>query len=502
MQTWKLIIYLPVYNKMHIKKAHILLLFITLFVAGEGIAMPHDTLAKKDSAPFADDPIAANLDSLAHLTFFEKGYDFVKSPYHFAPDSIPWYSDKVFSDRMAKMDAQSPFGFVYNDVVKEYIEMYAVRKRALTSRVLALSKLYFPMMEQILDRYKMPLELKYLAVVESAMSPTACSRAGARGLWQFMYTTGKLYNLQVTSYVDERNDPVKSTIAACEYLRFLHGMFNDWQLALAAYNCGPMEVSKAIRRSGGKMSFWEIRPYLPKETQGYVPAFIAVSYVMNYATSHNIYPGIPNATFFDIDTVCVHAQLSFSQLATYLNVPYNEIAYLNPCYKLGVVPYSEEGCYTVCLPVSKVGTFVTNEKAIYNLAKKDTTSSEQILTLQQNMPQVEYHRVRRGEHLSNVANRYHCTVRELKEWNGLASSDIHPGQHLMVYINRRGYKEETGKKNGKAASKKDYYIVQHGDTLWHISQSTGIPIATLKKLNHIPESAKLSPGTKIKLASN
>ncbi|HTA28714.1 MAG TPA: transglycosylase SLT domain-containing protein [Bacteroidia bacterium] len=485
------------------KKLNIVLFFIAALLTGQAIAMPHDTLAKKDSALFADDPIAANLDSLSHLHFFEKGYDFVKSPtYHFSHDSIPWYSDKEFEDRMEKLDANSPFDLVYNDVVKQYIEMYAVRKRNLTSRMLALSKLYFPMMEQTLDRYKMPLELKYLAVVESAMNPAACSKAGARGLWQFMYTTGKLYNLQVSSYVDERNDPIKSTIAACEYLKFLHGMFNDWQLALAAYNCGPVEVSKAIRRSGGKMNFWEIRPYLPKETQGYVPAFIAVNYVMNYATSHNIYPGIPNATFFDVDTVCVHAQLSFTQIASYLNVPYDEISYLNPCYKLGVIPFSSDGCYTVCLPVSKVGAFVTNEKSIYNLIKRDTLSSQQMLALQHNMPEVEYHRVRRGEHLSTVANRYHCTVRELKEWNGLASADIHPGQHLMVYVNRRGAKDAVASKKGKAGSKKDVYIVQNGDTLYHISQSTGIPIATLKKLNHIAATAKLSPGTKIKLASN
>jgi|SRR6185312_865221 len=485
---------------MLIKKAYILPVFVAFLLSGRVVAMPHDTLSKKDSAKFADDPIAANLDSLAHFSFFEKGYDVVKSSiYHFSSDSIPWYSDNVFDQRMAKLDANSPFDLVYNGVVKEYIEMYALRKRMLTSRVLALSKLYFPMMEQILDRYKMPLELKYLAVVESALNPGACSKAGARGLWQFMYTTGKLYNLQVTSYVDERNDPVKSTIAACEYLNFLHGMFNDWQLALAAYNCGPMEVSKAIRRSGGKMNFWEIRPYLPKETQGYVPAFIAVNYVMNYATSHNIYPGIPNATFFDVDTICVHQQLSFTQMSTYLNIPYNEIAYLNPSYKLGVVPYSEEGCYTVCLPVSKVGTFVANENAIYALARKDTVSSQQVLALQKNMPEVEYYRVRRGEHLNSIANRYHCTVRELKEWNGLASAAIHPGQHLMVYLYSKG---SSAKKKKGVSVDKDYYVVQKGDTLWHISQNTGVSVATIKKLNNLTESVKLSPGTKIKIASN
>jgi membrane-bound lytic murein transglycosylase D len=222
---------------------------------------------------------------------------------------------------------------------------------------------------------------------------------------------------------------------------------------------------------------------------------------MNYATSHNIYPGIPNATFFDIDTVCVHSQLSFIQIATYLNVPYSEIAYLNPSYKLGVIPYSEEGCYTVCLPISKVGSFVTNEKAIYDLAKHDTITSQQMLALQQSMPDVEYHRVRRGEHLSSIANRYHCTVRELKEWNGLASSDVHSGQHLMVYMNRKGAKESAAKKGNKAASK-DYYVIQKGDTLWHISQSTGVPVATIKKLNNLGEKYKLAPGTKIRLASN
>ncbi len=491
---------------MFIKNVKTLIILIAVLTVGRSFAQSQTAAVdKKDSALFADDPIAANLDSISHLNFFEKGYDIVKSPtYKFRPDSVPVYSDKEYADRMAKLDANSPFDLQYNDVVKSYIGMYLKRK-TLTSRVLALSKLYFPMMEQILDRYKVPLEMKYLAVVESAMNPAACSKAGARGLWQFMYTTGKLYNLQVSSYVDERNDPVKSTIAACQYLNYLHDMFNDWQLALAAYNCGPMEVTKAIRRSGGKTNFWAIRPYLPKETQGYVPAFIAVNYVMNYATSHNIYPGIPNATFFDIDTVCVHQQMSFTQISQYLNVPYSEVAYLNPMYKLGVIPYSSEGCYTVCLPIGKVGTFVTNENAIYKLANSDTLSSVQILAMQQNMPEVEYHRVRNGEHLSTVANRYHCTVRELKEWNGLASSDIHAGQHLMVYVNRKGRGTSTvasSKKSSKAQAKKDYYVVQKGDTLWHISQSTGISVAVIKKLNHLKTSVTLAPGTKIKLASN
>src|SRR5580704_6757939 len=177
-----------------------------------------NSASKKDTVIFQDDPIAASLDSLSHLTFFEKGYDVIKSPnFHFSPDSVPEYSDNVYSERLAKLDANSPFGLEYNNVVKQYINLY-IKKRQMTSRILALSKYYFPLIEQILDRYKMPLELKYLAVVESALNPTACSRTGARGLWQFMYTTGKLYNLQVNSYMDDRNDPIKSTIAACQYL--------------------------------------------------------------------------------------------------------------------------------------------------------------------------------------------------------------------------------------------------------------------------------------------
>lgn len=459
---------------------------------------------KKDTIQFQDDPIAASLDSLSHLNFFEKGYDVVKSGnYHFAPDSIPWYSDAVYTERMAKLDANSPFDLQFNDVVKQYIYLYARRKQ-LTSRILALSKLYFPMMEQVLDRYKMPLELKYLAVVESALNPTACSRTGARGLWQFMYTTGKLYNLQVTSYIDERNDPVRSTIAACQYLKFLYNTFGNWQLAIAAYNCGPMEVSKAIRRSGGKTNFWQIRPYLPRETAGYVPAFIAVNYIMNYATSHNIYPSIPNETYFDVDTIVVHHELTFSEISAYLNIPVDQVEYLNPCYKLGVIPYSSDQCYAVCLPIPAVGKFVANEDAIYNLAKKDTLSSQQILTMENDLPEVEYHRVRSGESLGAIANRYHCTVRQLKEWNGLRSYHLKAGQHLMVYVKHRerhSSREEYASKNRRGRKEdKSIYVVQKGDTLWNISRNTGVPIARLKKLNHL-DSAELKPGTRLKLVA-
>jgi len=306
--------------KMKLKHCIFFTTFLFALVASAQSNVPQTAVptTKKDSSvtTFEDDPIASMLDSLANLPYFEKAkkksnlQKRIVGKYHFTADSIPQYDDKVYAERLAKLDYQSPFDLSYNDAVKQYILLYSVRKRELVSRIMAMSKLYFPMFEQLLDKYNLPLELKYLAVVESALNPDARSRTGARGLWQFMYTTGKMYNLTVNSYVDERSDPYKSTVAACEYFQYLYDTFGDWQLVLAAYNSGPGTVSRAIRRSGGKMNYWAIRPYLPKETQGYVPAFIAVNYVLNYTAEHNIFSDTPNKTFFQVDTVKIKQQLS------------------------------------------------------------------------------------------------------------------------------------------------------------------------------------------------
>src|SRR3972149_4683666 len=275
---------------------------------------------------FKDDPVAAALDSLVQLNVFEKYTKpyATNSNYKFSPDSIPVYDDATIMERLEKLDAQSPFDLVYNGDVKKYINLY-LNRRTTISKMLGLSKLYFPMFEEKLDKYNLPLELKYLAVVESALNPTIKSKAGAVGLWQFMYATGKFYNLKVTSYVDERCDPIKETEAACEFLQFLYETFGDWQVAIAAYNCGPGNISKAIRRSGGKTSYWEIRPYLPKETQAYVPSFIAVNYVMNYAAEYNMYESVPKKTFFQVDTVHVKMQMTFGQIASLLDMTIEEL---------------------------------------------------------------------------------------------------------------------------------------------------------------------------------
>lgn len=480
-------------------------------------------VSMKDSAEmFTDDPIASMLDSLSRLTFFDKTtFKATKSKYNFPVDSIPNYTDSMYAKRLSKLDMESPFDLVYNSAVRNYIELYAVRKRAMVSRMLGMTQLYFPMIEEILDRKKIPLELKYLAIVESALNPTARSRAGAVGLWQFMYGTGKMMGLKITSYVDERSDPYKATEAACDYIQFLYDMFGDWQMVLAAYNGGPGTVSKAIRRSGGKNTYWEIRPYLPKETQGYVPAFIAVNYVMSHANEHNLYSVNPNLTFSDVDTVNIKEELSFNQIAKVLDMSVEEIQYLNPSYKRQTIPQqSKDNSYSLCLPTGKIGSFIANESEIYEYAKKDSLMQE--LAVKQI---AQTHVVRKGEVISKIAQRYGCTPEDIKAWNYLRSVKLRTGQKITVYL---PVKKSTGstqasktvvdttrvakinsvpkvsKETNEDASSMDgkykLYTVQKGDSLWSIAQNNGVTIQQIKKWNGIPDGRKIMPGQKIKIS--
>lgn len=453
-----------------------------------------------------DDPIASALDSLHNLNMFEKGYAKIHYPkankYNFPPDSVPRYDDEVYEQRLKKLDAASPFDLQYNSVVKGYIEMYTMRKRQLVARMMALSQLYFPLFEEQLDKYNLPLELKYLAICESALNPIAKSRAGAMGLWQFMYPTGKMYGLKVSSYVDERCDPYKSTVAACEYFQYLYGLFGDWQMVLAAYNGGPGTVNRAIRRSGGKKTYWEIRPYLPKETQGYVPAFIAVNYVMSYTAEHNMYSAIPKKTFLQVDTVAVKKQLSFSQISTFLEISAEEIQYLNPVYKKGIIPYIEGETNVLTLPSDKIGAFVANEEKIYNYLKTDSLHSKEVLASQEVM---KTHTVKNGERLSTIAARYGCTVADLKQWNGLTSTTVKPGKKLTIYVHTKPQSATVNKQqttnttpppsNGKT----QYHTVQKGDTLYKIAQQYKTTVDEIKRLNGFGAKYSLMPGQKVKV---
>ncbi len=484
-----------------------------------GIGGVNKSLAQSGYSPetIQDDPIAAALDSLSSLNLFEKGYAKITYPksskYHFAPDSIPRYDDLIYESRLAKLDAESPFDLQYNNVVKGYIEMYVVRKRELVARMMALSQFYFPMFEEQLDKYNLPLELKYLAICESALNPLARSRSGALGLWQFMYPTGKQYGLKVSSYVDERCDPYKSTVAACEYFKYLYSLFGDWQMVLAAYNCGEGNVVRAIRRSGGKKTYWEIRPFLPYETQGYVPAFIAVNYVMSYTAEHNLYTAIPKKTFLQVDTVSVKKELTFEKISAILDIPMEEIQYLNPSYRKRVIPVTADGQSILTLPTNKMGAFITNEAIIYNISKSDSLESHQVLAKQD---VAITHSVVAGEHLSNIAKKYNCTVEDIKIWNGITSNTVKPGKKLVLYVSQIRAVVKTEKKGTAVVEPKitvtpekvsskggsgsfKYYTIQKGDSLYKIAQSSKTTVDEIKRLNNFGEKYNLLPGQKIKV---
>ncbi len=509
------------------KHAFVFVIFFFSLVIGEGGGVFSQVSYLPDI--MQDDPIVAALDSLYKLDLFERGYAKINYPvnpkYKFAIDSIPHYDDMVYEARLAKLDALSPFDLQYNTYVQGYIDMYTLRRREQVSRMMALSQFYFPMFEELLDKYNLPLELKYLAICESALNPMAKSRSAAMGLWQFMYPTGKMFGLKVSSYVDERCDPYKSTTAACEYFQYLYGLFGDWQMVLAAYNGGPGTVNKAIRRSGGKKTYWEIRPYLPTETQGYVPAFIAVNYVMNYTSEHNIRSAIPKKTFLEVDTVTVKKQLSFSQISSMLDIPEDELLYLNPCYRKRVIPVVPEEPSFLTLPSNKIGAFINNEVNLYNYLKPDTLS-EDILTSQEI---TKIHIIKKGEGLTAIAKKYGCTAANIKTWNGMSSNKLKPGKKLTIYLHeKKAVEKKTIVKNAeekilisiyktpppppvseadenstsKAASKETkFYTIKKGDSLYSIAQKHNTTVEEIKRLNNFGVNYNLLPGKIIKIVS-
>ncbi len=355
-------------------------------------------------------------------------------------DSISLDDETTFKTRLARLDTESPFDLVYNEHVKSFIKLYAYRKRDAVSRMMGISQLYYPIFEEVMDRYNLPIELKHLAVIESALIPYARSRVGATGLWQFMYPTGKHLGLKINSYIDERCDPYKSTVAAAEYLKYLYGIFKDWQMVLAAYNAGPGTISRAIRRSGGKKTYWEIRPFLPQETQGYVPAFIAANYIMNHAADHGIFPSVPRKNYLEVDTVLVKEEMSFDQLAQVLDVAVEEIAYFNPQYRKQIIPV---GGHPLCLSNSKIAHFVSNETEIYEFFKKSklpeladslNQSSEKNPTSKVQKTKTRlFHVVKRGETWNTIAARYGVSVKMLKKWNYVGKKGLYKGKRLLIY---------------------------------------------------------------------
>ena len=436
--------------------------------------------------------ILGMLDSLVNLMFYTNtsftSDTNVLNVYNFPADYVPVYPDSILAERIENLNIQTPFELTFNKNVKNYIRTYSVKKRDLTSKVLGLSELYFPLFEEQLDKRNMPLELKYLAVVESALNPTANSRAGAKGLWQFMYGTGKMYGLKSNSLVEDRFDPIKSTDAACRHLQDLYNIYGNWSLALAAYNSGAGNVNRAIRRAGGVKSYWAVWPYLPRETRGYVPAFIAVVYIMNYSAEHNIYPVEPSFFSAETDTVIVNDVLSFDQISELMGISKADLKYLNPTFKRGIIPSTKDKKYALTLPQEYIPEFIEKEKELYDYKSKKGIEREKLLAEIKKAKQRNIHYVRSGESLGLIAQKYRCSVRSLRSWNNLRGNTIYPGQKLVVFA--PGY---SGKRTSASASKstntsgrtKDFHIVKSGENLGLIAKKYKCNTSDLKKWNNL-----------------
>ena len=315
-------------------------------------------------------------------------------------DELP---TEVLKQRLKDLNARTPFNVEYNPSLESVIKYYLKNRRRSLEIMMGLSEYYFPMFEEELDRYNLPLELKYLAVVESALNPRAKSRVGATGLWQFMFATGKMFGLDVSSYVDQRSDPLLATEAACKYLKSLNTSFDDWDLALAAYNSGPGNVSKAIRRSGGQTDYWQLRSYLPRETAGYVPAFLATMYIFEYAAEHGFNKQSARIPYVATDTIRVKQQITLDQVAKITNLDKEALEFLNPHYKLGIIPVVSGENYVLRLPITAVGPFVNNEEAIYTYVQEEQEESKDSSPELYDQPSKIRYKVKNGDFLGRIS---------------------------------------------------------------------------------------------------
>lgn len=392
--------------------------------------------ARDSNALYFTERFAETYDSLVNSYYLRRnGHIQRRHVRQFSLEEFDALPDSLIASRLHSLHVVFPM--TYNDEVRRFIRFYLRHMSSRLDVMLTLSEFYHPMFEETLNRYNVPEELKYLTIVESAMNPTLTSRAGAAGLWQFMYSTGKVYDLEVNSVVDERRDAYKSTVAAARYLADLYRIYGDWQLAIAAYNCGPGNVNKAIARSGGKRNFWQIYNYLPRETRGYIPAFIAVVYVMNYYGQHGMRPErltLPVRA----DTVMVHRDVLMCYVSEYTGISIDELRTLNPQYRVDYIP-SSGGPYTLCLPSAKVERFIAVQDSIYSR----TADSLARRPLKVGASQVkggsshsaggtQYYTVKKGDTLSKIANKYGISVATLKKRNNIKGDNIRVGQKLRI----------------------------------------------------------------------
>lgn len=480
-----------------------------------------------------DYSMSNQIDSLLNLWYVKQSINAGKDKYVATSTEGITYPDSVYAKRLSEIP--SIVQLSYNREVRAYIEMYCVRKRKLSGIILGLSKYYFPMYEEILEQNGVPQELKYLSIIESALNPNAVSCVGATGLWQFMYSTGRMYGLEVNTFVDGRKDPVRATVAAARYLSDLHKIFDDWTLAIAAYNCGPGNVSKAIRKAGGKTDFWKIYYYLPKETRGYVPAYIAATYMMNYYDKHNINM-VPITLPILTDTVVVNKEVHFQQISTVLNIPIEELRLLNPQYKRDIVPAYKDA-YPIILSPLKALEYTSLRDSIhkYNYTAYFTPMQVVDIESQNNNPALNvarlikrYHMVKKGETLGSISSKYGISVNEIKYLNKIKGKFVAPGRKIVVGFDEANKNlakskdtstksmntataqnveqtavaatDSTTKTMVKPAAKKYvYYKVVVGDTVHSIARKypgiTHLDIINVNKINN----GHIQPGQVLKI---
>jgi len=459
-----------------------------------------------------------NLDSLMQIWYVQESIASDTLIAEIAVDELSFaieLHDSIYIQRLEKIP--SLVNLTYNNVVRNCIHVYTMRKREQMEVMLGLSDYYFPMFEEIFDLYGLPFELKYLAVIESALNPRARSRVGATGIWQFMLSTGRMYKLQVNTFVDERRDPVAATHAAAKFLNDLYNIYNDWVLAIAAYNCGPGNVNKAIRRSGGKTSYWDIYPYLPRETRGYVPLYIGATYVMNYYREHNLTP-----RFIDVppvsDTVMIRRNVNLAQVSEVLDIPLQLLRDLNPQYSREILPGNTAPC-ALRLPAfyatkyidmedsvskHKANVYLSNSFRAINPAGQSANATANTAGKDRIV-----HTIRSGETLSTIARIYGVSTSNLQVWNDLSGTRIVAGKKLVVYTTPRQTQAQssaTVNKESQSASvtttetgNVTWHTVKSGDTVWGISQQyQGVSDRDILRWNNLSNS-KIQPGMKLKI---
>ena len=485
--------------------------------------------------PFPDDNLdnilSDKLDSMVNTWYVQNAFavdSLEKACSYVEQNELP---DSVYISRLQNLDSYIPLP--YNQSVKKFINFYLNKRRGQVSIMMGLTNYYFPLFEEVLAKYNLPAELKYLPIIESALNPRIVSRAGASGLWQFMYGTAKMYGLEINSYIDERNDPIKSTDAAARYLRDLYAIYGDWHIVIAAYNCGPGNINKAVRRSGGIQNYWEIYSKLPKETRGYIPIFIAATYVMNHAKEHNLVPIQPSFKLMT-DTIILNSYVNFEQIAANLDIPVQEIRQLNPQYKRDVIPAKADKPYVLKLPVDKISPFLDNQSQIFAYNRDKYFPNNQIAVIKEVYGRSNYntegkkkivYTVQRGDNPGEIAGRFRISTSNLCEWNNIRHNMIRAGQRLTIYVNGGAplAKTEPAIKKAEVSIKQtrseivphdlqstetqntlngEYtlYTVRNGDSLYTIAkQFAGVSDLEIKLLNKIKNARSIVPGQKLKI---